>query len=248
MSNYPPPPSGGPNQPDPYGQQPGAQPGGQPHPYGQPQPGQQYGQQPGQQPGQQQGQPYGQDQYGQQYGQQQYGGQQYGGYGQPAYGAGGVGAHGEYAHWGNRVAAYLIDTLIGFAVMAIPLIIGIVILSQGTVTENAAGEVVDTDINPLAFVFIAIGVLANFGFMIWNYFLKQGRTGYTIGKGIIGIKLIGEATGQPIGALMAFVRQLAHFLDSALCSIGYLWPLWDAKRQTFADKILSTVVVKQPKG
>ena len=67
-------------------------------------------------------------------------------------------------------------------------------------------------------------------------------------KGIIGIKLIGESTGQPIGALMAFVRQLAHFLDSLLCYIGYLWPLWDDKRQTFADKILSTVVVRQPKS
>ncbi|MDQ1539752.1 MAG: hypothetical protein QOH29_478, partial [Actinomycetota bacterium] len=25
--------------------------------------------------------------------------------------------------------------------------------------------------------------------------------------------------------------------------LGYLWPLWDSKRQTFADKILKTVVV-----
>lgn len=224
MSNYPPPPPpGGQNPPDPYGQPPG---GG-------------YGQPPAQQPGQQ---PFGQQpQYGQP--------QQYGGYGQPGYGAQpGHGAHGEYAHWGSRVAAYLIDTLIGFAIAAVPIIIGIVILSQGTVTENAAGEIVDSDINPLAFVFIAIGALANFAFLIWNYFLKQGKTGYTIGKGIIGIKLIGESTGQPIGALMAFVRQLAHFLDSLLCYIGYLWPLWDDKRQTFADKILSTVVVRQPKS
>jgi uncharacterized RDD family membrane protein YckC len=27
--------------------------------------------------------------------------------------------------------------------------------------------------------------------------------------------------------------------------LGYLWPLWDDKRQTFADKICSTVVLDQ---
>jgi uncharacterized RDD family membrane protein YckC len=30
------------------------------------------------------------------------------------------------------------------------------------------------------------------------------------------------------------------------CYVGYLWPLWDDKRQTFADKILGTVVVERP--
>jgi hypothetical protein len=42
---------------------------------------------------------------------------------------------------------------------------------------------------------------------------------------------------------MAFARDIVHLLDSLPCYIGFLWPLWDAKRQTFADKILSTVVV-----
>ncbi len=40
---------------------------------------------------------------------------------------------------------------------------------------------------------------------------------------------------------------LAHFLDSLACYVGWLWPLWDPKRQTFADKIMSTVVVEQRK-
>ena len=32
-------------------------------------------------------------------------------------------------------------------------------------------------------------------FFVWNICLKQGRTGYSIGKGVLGIKLIGEAVG-----------------------------------------------------
>ena len=83
---------------------------------------------------------------------------------------------------------------------------------------------------------------------MWNYCLKQGRTGYTVGKGVLGIKLIKQDTGQPMGAGLSFVRQLAHIVDAIPCYLGYLWPLWDAKRQTFADKIMGTVVIEQPKG
>ncbi len=35
----------------------------------------------------------------------------------------------------------------------------------------------------------------------------------------------------------------AHFVDFITCFIGYLFPLWDDKRQTLADKIMRTVVV-----
>ena len=64
----------------------------------------------------------------------------------------------------------------------------------------------------------------------------------------MGIKLVKAETGQPIGAGMAFVRQIAHILDGIPCYIGYLWPLWDDKRQTFADKVIGTYVIDQPKG
>jgi hypothetical protein len=59
----------------------------------------------------------------------------------------------------------------------------------------------------------------------------------------LGLKLVSESTGQPIGPGMAFARDICHILDSLACFIGWLFPLWDAKRQTFADKIISTVVV-----
>ena len=50
-----------------------------------------------------------------------------------------------------------------------------------------------------------------------------------------------EKTGQPIGFGLSIVRQLAHIVDAIICYIGYLFPLWDAKRQTLADKIMTTV-------
>jgi uncharacterized RDD family membrane protein YckC len=59
-----------------------------------------------------------------------------------------------------------------------------------------------------------------------------------------GTRLIHQQTGQPIGGGAGIGRAFVHILDGIPCYLGYLWPLWDAKKQTFADKIMSTVVVK----
>jgi len=57
------------------------------------------------------------------------------------------------------------------------------------------------------------------------------------------LKLVGAQTGAPIGVGLSLVRAIAHIIDGIPCYVGYLWPLWDAKRQTFADKLLNTYVV-----
>ena len=192
-----------------------------------------YGQPAGQDPYGQQGQP---DPYGQPpaYGQNPYGQQPAYGrapYGQQPYGA--VGGQ-SYAHWVKRVGAYLIDSLLT-TVASIPTFIGGAILGND-------------DTSAIGVVLTVVGYALAIAVFVWNTCIRQGRTGYSIGKGVLGIKLIKFDTGQPIGAGMSFLRQIAHIVDALPCYIGYLWPLWDSKRQTFADKILSTVVIDQPQG
>jgi uncharacterized RDD family membrane protein YckC len=194
--------------------------------------------------------PYGQGQpnpYGQPapspYGQQP-------GYGQPPYGQQGYGATAGYANWFKRVGAYLIDQ-IATSIAGLPLWIGYGMLVASTeTTTNADGTVSTTMDDPsgTSLVLILLGVITSLAFFVWNSCIRQGRTGYSIGKSALGIKLVGERTGQPIGAGLSFVRQLAHIVDSLPCNLGYLWPLWDRKRQTFADKIMNTVVLDPPQG
>jgi uncharacterized RDD family membrane protein YckC len=86
-----------------------------------------------------------------------------------------------------------------------------------------------------------IGVIA---FAIWQQVFVQGNTGQTIGKKQVGIKLLREQDGQVIGPLNSFLRGLVHVVDAIPCYVGFLWPLWDQKKQTFADKIMQTVVIK----
>ena len=81
-------------------------------------------------------------------------------------------------------------------------------------------------------------------FLVWNSGWQQGRSGQSLGKRMLGMRLVGAATGQPVGFGRAVCRQVAHLLDGLPLSLGYLWPLWDERRQTFADKLCSTLVVQ----
>ena len=153
-----------------------------------------------------------------------------------------------YASWGKRVLAYVFDSFLG-AVSAIPFYVGYYQAVAGIeYRTNAAGQqtVSDFDISTPTLALMGIGALVAFAFVLYNVVIRQGRTGYTFGKTVVGIKLVGDRSGQPVGAGMSFVRQLAHIVDGLICYIGYLWPLWDAKRQTIGDKIVGTVVIVQP--
>ena len=144
------------------------------------------------------------------------------------------------AGWPLRAAGYLIDGFLPAIPAGIIIAIGMAMGASGATTDPATGAM--SGANPLGFVIAGIGYLGLFVFQVWNRWIKGGK-GQTIGRKMVGITLVGEETGQPIGTGMAFVRDLAHVLDSLPFYVGWLWPLWDSKRQTFADKVVKTVVV-----
>ena len=207
-----------PGQPpaDPYGAPPPPNPYGEPNPYG--------GAQPDPYPAAPGGNPYG---------------GQTNPYGAPANPYGSPGPYGQqrdpfaaagYASWISRVAAALIDGLLA-AVAGLPAWIGYgILVANSTTTRNADGTTT-TQMHGGggAAILILVGIVTYIAFWVWNV------------KGVLAIRLI-NSQGQPIGAGLSFVRQIAHILDG-ICYIGYLWPLWDARKQTFADKIMGTVVV-----
>ncbi|SDP44754.1 Uncharacterized membrane protein YckC, RDD family [Pedococcus dokdonensis] len=166
------------------------------------------------------------------------------------------GPWGPLAPWGTRVLAMLIDSLVSL-IGLVPYIGGIILFVVGAPDSRYDDDYSAFEYAPApdpgspglmvaGVVLVVLGLLAMLAIQLWNRCFKMGRTGQSIGKKAMGIRLVDEHSGRPIGAGMAFVRDLAHYLDGA-AYIGYLWPLWDDKRQTFADKILNTVVVEVPK-
>ena len=157
-----------------------------------------------------------------------------------------------YAHWGRRVGAYLIDFAPAYVAM-IPFWIGYVLfyvriiqVTAGGPTGSSAGLFGEL-VRP-ALVWMSIGfvlMLIALGWQWYNRWLIAGRTGQSMGKRMLSTKLVAEVNGQPIGAVNAFLRDLLHILDG-VAYVGYLRPLWDAKRQTFSDMIMKTVVVDHP--
>ncbi|MEE4541753.1 RDD family protein [Streptomyces sp. V4-01] len=243
-------PYGGPPQ-QPYGspQQP---PYPQAGPYGQPAP--QPGGHPGVPPQGGYGQPYG---YPQQYGgpQTPYGApygypQQYGGYPPPG---GQVPGMPPPASWGARFGALLLDWL---TVMLVPS--GLATAGYVQISIKIADRWNDCDDAHIprdacptpktsggSLTLIAIGgILSLAAFMFLVH--REGATGQTPGKRIVGIRLLRAYDGSTLGFGLALGRRLLHVLDALPCYLGYLWPLWDARKQTFADKMTHTVVIRDP--
>ena len=52
-----------------------------------------------------------------------------------------------------------------------------------------------------------------------------------------------DQQGNVVGSGAGIGRKFLHIIDSMICGLGYLLPLVDAKRQTIADKIMTTYVV-----
>jgi uncharacterized RDD family membrane protein YckC len=183
-----------------------------------------YGQQPpAQQPGYGQ-QPPAQPQnpYAQQPPQTQPGYGQPGQFAQPQPPAGGA----ALAEWPLRAGSFLID----YAVAVVPVIVGFIL---GNVIGGGFGGLL-----------ILLGYLAGIGAWVWNIGVKQAEQGQSIGKGIVGLRLIKEVDGSTPSLGLCLGRGLLHIIDAAVCYIGYLWPIWDPKRQTFSDKIVATLVLK----
>lgn len=128
----------------------------------------------------------------------------------------GAGPSGPRAGFGRRLVALLIDGV----VLLIPFAILYAITSPNA--AQALTVVVD---------------LAYFGY------LEGSPSGQTVGKRVMGIRVIDFSTGGPIGFGRAILRYVGRIVSSIPCLLGYFWMLWDKEKQTWHDKIATTVVV-----
>ncbi|HTI74951.1 MAG TPA: RDD family protein [Mycobacterium sp.] len=156
-----------------------------------------------------------------------------------------------YVPWATRVLAWLIDF--------IPLAIlegigwGLLLGTRETAcitdtSEYNLGEFCATGASTIGQISIIVTGIIALIYWIWNLGYRQGTTGSSIGKSIMKFKIVNEKTGQPVGFGMSFLREVIYWVAAGLC-FGILWlvavlfPLWDVKRQTLVDKILTHVAL-----
>ncbi len=221
---------------------------GYPQPVVNPRPG--YAQAPSGQPG------YGPTGYGQQ--------NPYGGYTQaPAYAGerptypGSIGYveanFGPVATFGQRAIALILDTAL-LLIGMIPALIGFVLLAASAPTEvyydelgNLTRTGGDGGLAAAGGVLIALGFLVTIVLWLWNRVFRMGRKGQSLGKQALGLKLVDDKRGQPIGAGMCFLRELVSGVVNQVFYLSYLWMLWDTDKVTLADKAVHSTVFVLPK-
>jgi uncharacterized RDD family membrane protein YckC len=126
--------------------------------------------------------------------------------------------------WWKRLVALVIDNALLYTVTTV---VALQATSSSTVSDLRV-------LAELALTFLYFGYL-------------NGVSGQTVGKRLLGIRVIDVATGEAIG----FRRGLARYGTVALLTMAFvvpamidgLWPLRDERRQAWHDKVARSVVV-----
>lgn len=147
----------------------------------------------------------------------------------------------------SRFLGLLIDNLV-IGLMTLPLTLpgalmlvkGVEDCEQGTTTVTCTEDTIQ-----VGWMLGGIALLiAGFVLLIAIYARWLGK-GATPGMKITGNRLVDANSGLPIGTGRAFGRTLfANLISGAVFGLGYLWALWDGRRQTWHDKVVGSVVVK----
>jgi Mce-associated membrane protein len=128
------------------------------------------------------------------------------------------------APWHLRAWALLVDLVPGAAVVATLALVCLTVPARGV-------------------WWWFCGVLAGLVilWMLVNRLLLPTVTGWSLGRANADIAVV-RRDGTTVGPWRLLVRELAHLLDTASLFVGWLWPLWDQRRRTFADLLLGTEV------
>jgi Mce-associated membrane protein len=127
------------------------------------------------------------------------------------------------APWRVRVGAFAVDVFPAIAVAATMALVAL------TARQHAVWW----------WVCVSVGALAIL-LMLVNRLLLPTVTGWSLGRALFGIVVV-RRDGAACGPWGLLLRDLAHLLDTASV-VGWLWPLWDSRRRTFADMLTGTEV------
>lgn len=128
------------------------------------------------------------------------------------------------APWTARAGAFAVDILPGLGVIVTMALLALAAPSDGW----------------LRWVFTLVAAATLFA-MAANRLVLPNAVGWTLGRALFGIAVV-HRPDERVGTLRLTARELAHLLDTLSLFVGWLWPLWDRRRRTFADLLAKTEV------
>jgi uncharacterized RDD family membrane protein YckC len=141
-----------------------------------------------------------------------------------------------YAGNGARFIAYLVDALIMGAIISVVFVVLTVIGLAEASNDNSA----------IAGLTVAIGFVG--AFLVYLTYLPWfwGHGGQTPGMKVLRVRVVREVDGGPLGVGQAYIRLVGFWVSSAVFYLGFIWILFDGRRQGWHDKIAGTVVIAVP--
>lgn len=140
---------------------------------------------------------------------------------------------------GRRVLAALIDGA-GTALCALPIWLSAL---TSVLDAQRTGDAVALSVLPTV---IGAVLLVAWGVTQW---VLHGTRGWTVGRRLLGLRVVDALTGRPIGLVRALVRALIVALGVLACGLGqwvvYASVFWDptGKRRGWHDRVAEAVVV-----
>jgi uncharacterized RDD family membrane protein YckC len=146
---------------------------------------------------------------------------------------------GRYAGFFSRGAAYVVDRFVVFGITFVILAVfdffaNLLRMDQwlGNLTEREMLNAVLALLLSAVGVNLLVTIVYNVGFWVLS--------GQTPGKRVLGVRVM-RADGTRLKLRHALLRQVGYWISTILY-LGFLWILFDNKRQGFHDKLAGTIV------
>ena len=146
---------------------------------------------------------------------------------------------GRYAGFFTRAAAYAIDRAIIFGIAFVIMVVVQYFLSLlliddwlASLHQGETSRMLITVLLSSAGINLIVSIIYNISFWMLS--------GQTPGKRILGVRVM-RTDGERLRLRNAVLRQVGYWI-STIFFLGFLWILFDSRRQGFHDKIGGTIV------
>ncbi len=144
-----------------------------------------------------------------------------------------------YAGFWMRLAAYLVDSLIIYA-MLLPFFVPIYIYLFSR-TFSSPEELAK---NGAVILLQLVMLVLQYG-VTWGYnILMLGKYQATLGKRIVGIQVVKSDFSRIDWGTIVIRETVGKFLSGLICGLGFIWAGFDPKKQAWHDKIANTLVIR----
>ena len=156
---------------------------------------------------------------------------------------------------GRRVGAYVIDLAVGFVILIV-MVLALASTREFQTSAEATAycdrfndnpDIICTASGSTALVLdsseLGAIVLAEAGFVVVNFVLLTGLTGFSFGKLLTGVRVVNQASGQRCGIPRALLRTVLLFIPDLGGVVGFIVAASSTDHRRVGDMAASTLVV-----